>query len=411
MHTSFTRPTVPMGNSARRTRRPRSRLGLTLVEILVAMTVTSVLIAATVPFFVAQARAVSSTAARTDAHHNARYAVNTIDRDLRVTGVGVVDAQAMVVWAGASFITVNGDLVSHSRDASSVYSDPDAAMEMVTSLGKANQIKLPTSSPPILYPDTTYWAVRPGGPTSTAETISYWLGRDSSVTNATTYILWRQVNDTKPRVVAKNLVVQTNQPAFRYYKLDSLSRMVEINQSTLPLYHSAPVHTRLTGTSRPDTGKSAMTDSIRAVSVRLVGRYWDKRRAREILDTAEAFIRMPNAGLHRLATCGEAPLFGSEVKWESKPFPTGEPAIQLTWGPATDESGGEADVERYAVYRRRVSDLLFTEPIAILPAGTLTYTYLDTDVAQADELVYGVSAQDCTPSTSQVSSTTTVVVP
>jgi type II secretory pathway pseudopilin PulG len=381
VHTSFTRPTVPMGNSARRTRRPRSRLGLTLVEILVAMTVTSVLIAATVPFFVAQARAVSSTAARTDAHHNARYAVNTIDRDLRVTGVGVVDAQAMVVWAGASFITVNGDLVSHSRDASSVYSDPDAATEMVTSLGKANQIKLPTSSPPILYPDTTYWAVRPGGPTSTAETISYWLGRDSSVTNATTYILWRQVNDTKPRVVAKNL------------------------------YHSAPVHTRLTGTSRPDTGKSAMTDSIRAVSVRLVGRYWDKRRAREILDTAEAFIRMPNAGLHRLATCGEAPLFGSEVKWESKPFPTGEPAIQLTWGPATDESGGEADVERYAVYRRRVSDLLFTEPIAILPAGTLTYTYLDTDVAQADELVYGVSAQDCTPSTSQVSSTTTVVVP
>jgi hypothetical protein len=382
-----------------------------MVEILVAMTVTSVLIAAAVPFFVAQARAVGSTAARTDAHHNARYAVNTIDRDLRVTGVGVVDAQAMVVWAGSSFITVNGDLVSHSRDASSVYTDPDAAIEMVTSLGKANQIVLPGSSPTILYPDTTYWAGRPGGPTSAAETISYWLGRDSSVTNATTYILWRQVNDTKPRVVAKSLVVQENQPAFRYYKLDSLSRMVEINQTTLPLYHSAPVHTRMTGTSRPDTGKSAMTDSIRAVSVRLVGRYWDKRLSREILDTAEAFIRMPNAGLHRLSTCGEAPLFGSAVAWESKPFATGEPAIQLTWGPATDENGGEADVERYAVYRRRATDLVFTEPLAILPAGTSTYTYLDSDVAQGDEFVYGVSAQDCTPATSQVSSTTTVVVP
>lgn len=410
MRILFTTPNKPTGTSDRAARRSRPRRGLTLVEILVAMTVTSVLIAATVPFFVAQARAVGSTAARTDAHQNARYAVNTIDRDLRVAGVGVVDAQAMIVWAGSNVITVNGDLVSLSRDASAVYSDPDASLESVSSLGKAAQISLPLSSPTILYPDTTYWMS--GTLTSAAETISYWLSRDSSATQSDVYILWRRVNDTPPRVVAKNLVMQgASQPAFRYFKTDSLGRMVEINQTTLPLYHSAPIHSRTTGTSRPDTGKSAQTDSIRAVSVRLVGRYFDKRRNREILDTAEAFVRMPNAGLHRVATCGDAPLFGAAVTPESKPLPTGEPAIQLSWTPATDESTGEVDVERYAVYRRRAADSLFAEPLAILPAGTSVYSYLDTDVASGDEFIYGVAAQDCTPKSSSVSATLTVVVP
>jgi type II secretory pathway pseudopilin PulG len=409
MRTTLAAPPLGMASSDRRARRMRPRFGLTIPEILVAMTVTSVLIAATVPFFVAQARAVGSTAARTDAHHNARYAVNTIDRDLRVVGVGVADAQPMVVWAGPTYLTANGDLVSHTRDASAVYSDPDAPIGEVTSLGKANRISLPTSLPSILYPDTTYWIS--ATLTSSAETISYWLEKDSSSSNPNAHILWRRVNDSKPRVVAKNLVVQANQPPFRYFKLDSLGRMVEIPQNTLPLYHSAPIHSRVTGTNRPDTGKSAMTDSIRAVSVRLVGRYFDKRRNREILDTAEAFVRMPNAGLHRLATCGETPLFGGAVLWESKPLPTGEPAIQLTWTPAIDEAGGESDVERYAVYRRPASELLFTEPLAILPAGTLAYSYLDTDVAQGDEFIYGVSAQDCTPRSSNIASTTKVVVP
>jgi prepilin-type N-terminal cleavage/methylation domain-containing protein len=409
MRTPSTTADTPTGTSDRAARRLRPRRGLTLVEILVAMTVTSVLIAATVPFFVAQARAVGTTAARTDAHQNARYAVNTIDRDLRVAGVGVVDAQPMVVWAASNAMTVNGDLVSLSRDASAVYSDPDAALGSVISLGKASQVGLPLSSPAILYPDTTYWLS--STLTSAAETASYWLAKDSSSTQADVHILWRRVNDTPPRIVAKNLVVQAGHPAFRYFKADSLGRMLEIDQTTLPLYHSAPIHSRMTGTTRPDTGKSALTDSIRAVSVRLVGRYFDKRQNREILDTAEVFVRIPNAGLHRVATCGEPPLFSATVTAVWKPLDTGEPAIELSWTPATDETGGEVDVERYAVYRRRATDLLFAEPLAILPAGTSTYSYVDNDIASGDEFVYGVAAQDCTPKSSSMSTTAAIAVP
>jgi prepilin-type N-terminal cleavage/methylation domain-containing protein len=385
---------------------PRPRSGLTLIEIMVAMTVTSVLIAAAVPFFVAQARAVGATAARTDAHHNARYAVNSIDRDLRVAGVGVVGAQPMVVYAGESAVTVNADLVSHSRDASAVYTDPDAPLDAVTSLGKASQIALPLA-PTLIYPETTYFQT-PGVP-SAAETISYWLSQDSSATQAVQYILWRRVNDTKPRVVAKGFVLQPGQPVFRYFKADSVGRLVEIAPTTLPLHHSAPIHSVTTGL-KPDVGKSAMTDSIRAVGVRLVGRYFDKRRNREILDTAEALVRIPNAGLNRVATCGERPLFGQTVIAGFKLQPTGEPSVQLDWTPAVDESGGETDVERYAVYRRLASDPLFAEPVAIVPAGVTKYSYVDTDIQSGEEYVYGVAAQDCTPRNSGVS-TTSIVVP
>jgi prepilin-type N-terminal cleavage/methylation domain-containing protein len=399
---------IELGRLTKRTFRLRLRAGLTLVEILVAMTVTSVLIAATVPFFVAQARAVSSTAARTDAHHNARYAVNTIDRDLRVAGVGVVDAQPMIVYAASNVITINGDLVSLSRDASAVYSDPDAPLDAVTSLGKASKITLPLATS-LMYPDTTYWLS--SGVPSAAETVSYWLERDSSVTATTVYILWRRANGTAPRVVAKNLVVQDGHPTFRYFKADSVGRLSEVDQSTLPYFHSAPIHSMLTG-ARPDTGKSAQTDSIRAVSVRIVGRYFDKRRNREILDTADALIRIPNAGLHRVATCGERPLFGSVVASTIETdLATGQLQVLLSWTPATDETGGELDVERYAVYRRPVSELSFAEPLAIVPAGTSTYSYIDTDVAPGDEYVYGVGAQDCTPKTSNIASTGTVSIP
>lgn len=387
--------------------RRTARSGFSLVEILVAMTVTSILIAATVPFFIAQARAVSSTAARTDAHHNARYAVNTIDRDLRVVGVGVVDAQPMVVYAASNAITINADLVSSAPDASAVYSDPDAPLDAVSSLGKAGQVTLPLSS--LMYPDTTYYLTM--SVPSAAETISFWVSKDSTSKKTDQYILFRRVNATKPRVVAKNIVMQSGHPMFRYFKQDSVGTLIEIAQGSLPLYHSAPLHSVTLG-SKPDTGKSAQTDSIRAVSARVVSRYWDKRSNKELLDTAEVFIRMPNAGLHRVATCGERPIFEQTVTSKVNTDPmTGMPTVLLSWSPAKDEAGGELDVERYALYRRKTTDLLFAEPLAILPAGTPTYSYLDTDVAPGDEFVYAVGAQDCTPKTSNVATTGTVQIP
>jgi hypothetical protein len=122
-------------------------------------------------------------------------------------------------------------------------------------------------------------------------------------------------------------------------------------------------------------------------------------------------VRIPNAGLNRVATCGERPLFAQAVTALFKVQPTGEPSVQLDWTPAVDEAGGETDVERYAVYRRLAADALFAEPVAIVPAGVATYTYLDTDIQSGEEYVYGVAAQDCTPRNSSVSTTPSVVVP
>jgi len=94
-------------------------------------------------------------------------------------------------------------------------------------------------------------------------------------------------------------------------------------------------------------------------------------------------------------------------------LPTGEPVVQLTWNPATDENSGEKDVVRYVIWRRRLADPPFTDmdPYISIPAGQPNYVYQDEDVASGDIFFYAVAAQDCTPSLSPLSTAGPVAVP
>ncbi len=388
----------------------RPRRGFTLIEMLVAMTLTLVVIGAVVPIFTTQTRSVDATAGRSEARLNARFAVNAIDRELRMVGIGVVGAQPMVVFASATAISFNADLVSRDPDdAVAVYYDPDASPSTVVALGKGSAIRMPGSV--WSYPDTTYLqGAAPPSPPSSAETITYWVERDTASIYSDDYILWRRVNAAAPRLVARGLVVRPGEPVFRYFQTDSLGRSKEIPQSALPLSHYAPIHSLTTG-SKPDTGVSARTDSIRAVRVRLLGRYRDPRTQIDKLDTLETQIRLMNAGLHRSMSCGDAPIFGSPVGAVLGVLETGDPAVQITWLPALDENSGEQDVERYLIFRRVAPATDFTEPLAILPGGQATYAFTDTDVRSGDVVTYGVAAQDCSPKISGVAAAPGIIIP
>src|SRR5215213_8309772 len=107
-------------------RRARRR-AFTLPEMMIAMTLMLLVFAIAIPFFRTQARAVENVSGRSEARQNVRYAVNAIDRELRVAGVGVLDAQPMLVMAGPTAIAFNCDLVSREKkDVSAVSYDPDA---------------------------------------------------------------------------------------------------------------------------------------------------------------------------------------------------------------------------------------------------------------------------------------------
>jgi hypothetical protein len=84
----------------------------------------------------------------------------------------------------------------------------------------------------------------------------------------------------------------------------------------------------------------------------------------------------------------------------------------LRWNAAVDEAGGERDVTRYVIFRRLVTDLAWGDPyLSIPPAGAPTYLYNDGAVTSGATYVYGLAAQDCTPTNSSLASSAAVTIP
>ena len=82
----------------------RRRAGFTLVEMMMAILLTVLVFAITVPFFRMQTNALDIGAGRMDALQTARYAQTAIDRQLRLAGG--ITGQPIIVQAGEAFIVV-----------------------------------------------------------------------------------------------------------------------------------------------------------------------------------------------------------------------------------------------------------------------------------------------------------------
>jgi prepilin-type N-terminal cleavage/methylation domain-containing protein len=377
------------------------RRGFTLLEMIVAMSVLALVLGLTVPFFRIGMLSFEKHAGRLDAQQNARYGISTIDRELRVAGVGVVDAQPLIVQAAANAITFNVDLVSQSpTDIAAAYYDPDAPDAEVIALGRSRRLTLPLSL--FAYPDTDY--TQQGGAPSAAETISFWVAPDPAPQPGFqgTQLLYRKVNNGTPVIIAQGLVLHPGESVFRYFKADTLGQPIEIPPGSLPIYHSAAIHN-----SRQDTLTSALTDSIRIVRVHLNAIYAD-RDGKIVERSAETGVRIMNAGLLHHSTCGEPPIFGSAVAASTSPDPL---SVQLNWTRAFDESGGEKDVEMYAVYRRAPADPGFGEPLASIAAGAPNYSFTDTQVTSGEQWTYGVAAIDCSGQASSIVTTPLLTIP
>jgi prepilin-type N-terminal cleavage/methylation domain-containing protein len=378
------------------------RSGFTLLEMIISMTLIAVTLALTVPFFRTEVQAFGNISGRDDASQNARYGVSMIDRELRVAGVGVLDPQPLIVQAAPYAVTFNVDLVSRDiNDRGAAYYDPDVDANAASSLPKTSKITLPLSSPSVQYPDSNY--MQSASALSEAETVSYWVAPDPDPSAGGTYALFRRVNALPPTIVAKALILPAGEPAFRYFKADTLGQLLEIPQASLPLYHSAPIHN-----SKADSAKSALTDSIRVVRVRITGQFKDRKG---VLNKrpVETGVRIMNAGLLHFHTCGDPPILTSVITAVASTVPSTK--VVLTWTSSVDQSTGEKDVEQYSIYRRASTTTLFSEPIASTPGGSPTYSFTDTQVQSGDQLIYGIAAVDCGGQSSGVQSAPLVIVP
>ena len=390
-----------------RFRRPRR--GFTLAEMLVAMTLMGVLLGLSTQLFRKQSNAVSTQAGRLDAQQNSRFALSSLDRELRVAGVGVVDAQPMIVEAGPLSITFNADLVAQdTSDLGAVYINPDVDSASAGVMRPSEKLTLPGTTKQ--YPDSMYY--QNSGVPSLAETISYWLSRDSTSTRTNEYILFRRVNGRPARLVARGIIYNPTDTIFQYFKGDTTGALTPISPAVLPLVHSAAIHG-----ATADTGRSALTDSIRQVKAQFTSVYHDPRTGKDTYRRLQTTIHIMNAGLIHHSMCGQPPLGVT-------PTATVTPAdgvtvfqtyVTVSWGPSVDDGAGEKDVERYAIYRRLSTDPGFDQPIAASPAGlsggATAYTFTDTDVQSGQTWIYGVAAQDCTPMSSPIGTAASVTIP
>ncbi|MBC7841422.1 MAG: hypothetical protein H7099_03890 [Gemmatimonadaceae bacterium] len=382
-----------------RTAQRARRDGFTTLELLVAMSVTLVIIAVAAPLYRAQTKAVNSTAGRTDATRSASFGVDAIDQDLRNTGVGVFDGQPLIVRGATNAVSFNGNMVTaRTNDLVAVFYDPDADSTALGSLNTSTTVTLPNSS--VTYPAATY--------VSNAETISYYTKSDTGVSplsDGQRVVLYRRVNRMPEEIIARNLIQTASVPPFRFYKRNLAGVLSEYTGSALPLNHSVPRH----GTAA-DTGSAAGVDSIAVVRVSLIAMYKDPRGA-VVLDTVQRNIRIANQGLLQRAQCGEVPITPGQPVLSIVPI-GGLNAVKLVWAASTDELTGERDVEMYAVYRRRFGTVDWGEPITNVPgAGVATLQYTDNTVAPATQYSYAISALDCTPVPSALTAFSTIPVP
>ncbi len=183
---------------------------------MLAVTLMLLVFAMSFPLFRSQLRAMGSTAGRADAQQNVRFAITTLDRQLRVAGAGLPSQQPMIVQATPYAITFNADLATRDTVAESdpygaVYVDPDLPSGSTMSMTPSLQITLPLSS--VTWPTTTYY--RGSGPLSAAETISFWVAIDNSPGSNGRYALYRRVNAMPIDTIARGLVMDTT-PPFTY---------------------------------------------------------------------------------------------------------------------------------------------------------------------------------------------------
>ncbi|MGI9091344.1 MAG: prepilin-type N-terminal cleavage/methylation domain-containing protein [Gemmatimonadaceae bacterium] len=387
--------------------RLKARDAFTLLEMMLAVTIMLMVFGMAVPVFRSQLRAMDAHASRFDTQQNARFAIATIDAALRVAGVGVLDEQPLIVQAAPFAVTFNADFAT--RDTASeggafgaVYLDPDLPAGSTMSMVPTAKVSLPLSS--VLYPDTTYRGAKGG--LSAAETISFWVALDGSGGSNGRYALFRRVNSGPIDTLARGLIIKPGDPSpFTYLVNNALGAPTAILPSLLPVYH-VKIHG-----SAADTGATnkepSLPDAIRAVKIHLVGTS-EERDGTVSQRPADATIRLLNAGLLNHATCGETPIFGKPIQSVVVTSPS---TVTLSWPPGTDESGGEKDVERYAIYRRDAAATDFGEPIASVPAGQSSYQFSDTQVIKAQNLVYGVAAIDCGSQPSALSVTAPILIP
>lgn len=386
-------------------RQRANRDGFTLVELLVSMTLFSIILMAALGAVQRETRAFNYGNDRLTSVQNYRYAVASLQQDLEQAGAGVVPTQPPIVYAGGSVFAFNADYASNTPgDMAAVFIEPQAPDVAVSALRKSQRARIPTTS--FDYPDTDYFD---GSDNSPAETLIFFIRPDDTTERTDDFALFRQVNREDPELLSTGLVRIGNQDFFSYRELvtsDTASdRILPLPPSALPLAHTVATHR-----APADAGAAGRIDNLRAVEVRfgVIKRPTDDG---EEVSLVRRLIWLRNIRERPVQMCGDQPLPVPTPVASGEVSASGDPMIRLSWSPAPDDGAAEDDIMGYVIWRRPDGATEWGDPYLSLPSGKSSYVYEDGAVAEGERYEYTVAAQDCTPAMSIQSGTAAATVP
>jgi hypothetical protein len=366
--------------------------------MIMATTMLGLFGASAITFYLRSVRSVTQTAGRNDAQQNASYALNYLDHDVRIAGTGLAPGQPLLIEATGQAIAFNGDLITTDTSATSSgsYYDPSIADTVALAWQASRAGSLPLSS--VAYPESTYRANGSiTGPLANAETIQFWVAKDSQSTLPNRYKLWKRVNNNVPSVVTSNIYLPTaTSPIFQYWQANpnqitgsgnNVNALLPVASTMLPLYHVLN-----------DTVQQNKLNTIKEVRITITSAYRDPQRGTDLLRTVNQQISMPNASAAQISQCGGSP--GAPSGVTAVPSTGGKDTVGLSWPNSPDDGAGRSSVRMYLIYRKLHTDSIYTPMFSVTAAGSPTYTYSDAGVTLGKAYDYGIAARDCTPSLS-----------
>ncbi len=361
--------------------RGAQRAGFTLVEILVAMTLTLAVFAITLPFVRAQTQALGASAGRLDADQVARYAQRAIDSDLRLATAD--PGQPLLVYAGPMGVSFNANLLaSDTLDPGAADIEPGAATTLTVSWRLADAAAVPRGGGRA-YPTQDYNDA--SGTVSKNETISFFLHPDTITGRSDIYVLWRRVNARDSVQVVRNLHVPADSAFFSYYR-PVAGTLTRIAAARLPLWWD-----------------SVAVDSIRSVGIRAAGYYRNRTTGAETIRTVQWTTVLANATTRLSAGCGGAP--GAPAALTAVKTTNSRPLrVTLDWDDSGDDGSGALDVRQYVI-EWRPSGGVWRALVSVPATRAASYRWIHALPLVNGTYEYGVRALDCASSSARVTAT------
>ena len=379
------------------TLRQADRTGFTLIEMLIGITMTAAVMGAGFSLFRSQSRFFDTNQQRYDMMQNARGALEEAQRVIRTMGAGVPNTQPVLVYGSNNVLAFNTDYIEQDTVSTrwAAYFNAEAPTAETISWDVASSSVIPGTS--YTYPPANF--LLGNGAPSPAETYIFYFAADASTSRTDDYILWQRVNNGTPVLVARNILVHpSGKPFFEYFARRTLSTgdtLITEPSGNLPLTRT------IVTSSTVDTAAATRPDSVRAVRINIRftnGQTGTAERFRDV----QTMVQVPNNGMPIPTVCGRNPL--APTAFVAVDTALGSGKLWLTWAKSVDQDAGEQDVLQYILYRKLQAATTWADPLVIVRriASQASYTQMIAGNTPGVPYTFGVSAQDCTPSESSI---------